>query len=228
MRSTDTTLMRSARRLGVTAVAVGAVAVASVLSGSAASAATPAAKKGGVCSKAWTTSGSGSSALVCTKTPKGLRWALAPVAPAKKVTGASTTTTRPSAKPGSTTLARSAPDTTSVATSDTGPVASTRSGALRGVGEYRSAGRVELRTTGGQAELHLIGANIQSGPALAVYVTTTPGALKVDGAVRLGPLTALTGDQTYRLPAGTDPATIRSVLIWCDRFAVAFGAADLA
>ncbi len=43
-----------------------------------------------------------------------------------------------------------------------------------------------------------------------------------------GPLRANRGDLTYVLPAGTDPADYAGVVIWCRRFSVAFGAADLA
>ena len=36
------------------------------------------------------------------------------------------------------------------------------------------------------------------------------------------------GNQNYELPSGTDLTRFRSVVIWCDRFNSAFGAAPLA
>ena len=46
--------------------------------------------------------------------------------------------------------------------------------------------------------------------------------------LELGVLKGNRGDQVYRLDPGVDPAAFRSVSIWCKRFAVSFGAADLA
>ena len=41
----------------------------------------------------------------------------------------------------------------------------------------------------------------------------------------LGPLSATSGLQTYTLPAGTDLAQYRSIVIWCQTYNVAFAAA---
>ncbi|MEO1688098.1 MAG: DM13 domain-containing protein, partial [Pseudomonadota bacterium] len=45
--------------------------------------------------------------------------------------------------------------------------------------------------------------------------------------VILAPLASKTGAQTYALPAGVDPSSIERVWIWCERFAVPLGHADL-
>jgi hypothetical protein len=45
--------------------------------------------------------------------------------------------------------------------------------------------------------------------------------------VDLGPLKGNKGSQNYPLPADLDPTRYRSVSIWCARFHVSFGAADL-
>jgi len=45
--------------------------------------------------------------------------------------------------------------------------------------------------------------------------------------VELGELKATHGNQNYRIPADTDLAGLRSVVIWCDRFNVAFGTAPI-
>lgn len=49
-----------------------------------------------------------------------------------------------------------------------------------------------------------------------------------DGAYEsLGKLKGNKGAHNYPLPAGLDPAAFTSVSIWCDRFDVSFGAAEL-
>jgi hypothetical protein len=40
-------------------------------------------------------------------------------------------------------------------------------------------------------------------------------------------LKATNGDEVYAVPAGTDIAQYKSVLVWCDRFSVGFGVAGL-
>ena len=45
--------------------------------------------------------------------------------------------------------------------------------------------------------------------------------------VDLGPIKATHGNHNYVLPAGTDIAGLTSVVLWCDRFSVAFGSAPL-
>ncbi|MFK0005831.1 DM13 domain-containing protein [Paenarthrobacter sp. NPDC090520] len=46
--------------------------------------------------------------------------------------------------------------------------------------------------------------------------------------VDLGPVKATHGNHNYDIPAGTDVAGLTSVVLWCDRFSVAFGSAPLA
>lgn len=46
--------------------------------------------------------------------------------------------------------------------------------------------------------------------------------------VRLGELKGNQGSQSYEIPASADLSAMRSVVIWCDRFNVAFGTAALA
>lgn len=44
----------------------------------------------------------------------------------------------------------------------------------------------------------------------------------------LGPIKATHGNQNYAVPAGADLQGLRTVVLWCDRFSVAFGSAQLA
>lgn len=46
--------------------------------------------------------------------------------------------------------------------------------------------------------------------------------------VRLGKVKATHGDHNYEIPPDADLDGLRSVVLWCDRFNVAFGSAPLA
>ena len=69
------------------------------------------------------------------------------------------------------------------------------------------------------------------GPDLRVYLSPLEHTAGMhafgDGAVELGELKGNLGNQNYAVPADVDLADYRSVVIWCKRFAVAFGAAPL-
>ncbi|MBT2595759.1 DM13 domain-containing protein [Arthrobacter sp. ISL-72] len=43
----------------------------------------------------------------------------------------------------------------------------------------------------------------------------------------LGPVKATHGNQNYAVPPGTDLTGLKTVVLWCDRFSVAFGSAAL-
>ena len=47
------------------------------------------------------------------------------------------------------------------------------------------------------------------------------------GYSSLGELKGNHGNENYVIPASLDPAGFRSVSIWCNRFNVSFGAAEL-
>lgn len=75
------------------------------------------------------------------------------------------------------------------------------------------------------------GLDTSNGPDLFVYLSANPAsgdeAAFDDDVVNLGRLKGNQGDQNYELPADVDLARFASVVIWCDRFDSAFGAADL-
>jgi hypothetical protein len=64
-----------------------------------------------------------------------------------------------------------------------------------------------------------------------VYLTTNPASGREDAfdddAVDLGRLKGNVGNQNYEIPPGVDLERYTTVVIWCDRFDAAFGAADL-
>lgn len=71
-----------------------------------------------------------------------------------------------------------------------------------------------------------------NGPDLFVYVVAgvdsqSDSGLYDDDFVNLGRLTGNIGAQNYEVPAGVDLGAYDTVVVWCDRFDVVFGAADL-
>nr|WP_240670563.1 DM13 domain-containing protein [Actinoplanes solisilvae] len=103
--------------------------------------------------------------------------------------------------------------------------------------EHDTSGTVRMvRNPDGSHQLEIAGLDTSDGPDLRVWLsdqrvrTGTAGWRVFDDGryVELGKLKGNHGDQVYRLAAGVDPAAFRSVSIWCKRFAVSFGAAELA
>jgi hypothetical protein len=82
-------------------------------------------------------------------------------------------------------------------------------------------------------ELRFKDFKVDAGPALYVYLSPvaeipkTSGQGDVPGSIALAPLKALTGEQTYVLPAGTDIGNVKAILIWCKEFSVGFVSAPL-
>ncbi|WP_030985704.1 DM13 domain-containing protein [Streptomyces sp. NRRL S-1813] len=89
-----------------------------------------------------------------------------------------------------------------------------------------------VRLTDGGQVLRLEDLKTSEGPDVRVYLSArTADAAKAGldgGAVALGKLKGNLGSQNYTVPAGTDLSKFRSVVIWCERFSVSFGAANLA
>ncbi|MBQ1089999.1 DM13 domain-containing protein [Streptomyces sp. B93] len=103
--------------------------------------------------------------------------------------------------------------------------------------EHATSGTVRLlRLTDGSHVVRLEDLDTSNGPDLRVWLTDAPVKEGVDGwrvfddgkYESLGKLKGNKGSQNYPLPAGVDPADFSSVSIWCDRFDVSFGAAELA
>ncbi|WP_435819709.1 DM13 domain-containing protein [Micromonospora taraxaci] len=102
--------------------------------------------------------------------------------------------------------------------------------------EHDTTGSAEIRRlANGRHQLVIRDLNTSNGPDLRVWLTDQPvirgtAGWKVfdDGKwVELARLKGNKGNQVYDLPASADPADFRSVSIWCKRFSVSFGAADL-
>ncbi|WP_410816640.1 DM13 domain-containing protein [Micromonospora sp. 050-3] len=102
--------------------------------------------------------------------------------------------------------------------------------------EHRTTGSAEIhRLADGRHRLVIRDLSTSNGPDLRVWLTDQPvirgtAGWRVfdDGEwVELAKLKGNKGNQVYELPASVDPRDFRSVSIWCKRFAVSFGAADL-
>jgi hypothetical protein len=151
-------------------------------------------------------------------------------APAATVPPATTSAPAPTdaASPGSAPAATS-PAPTTPAVPDTqapsGPMVTefvSRSHGTSGIAYY-------LADADGNLVLRIEDLDTDNGPDLKVYLSTnTPDGDEGDfdeDFVNLGKLKGNIGDQNYEVPPGTDVTRFKSVVIWCDRFDVAFGAA---
>ncbi|ALV50784.1 DM13 domain-containing protein [Streptomyces althioticus] len=103
--------------------------------------------------------------------------------------------------------------------------------------EHATTGTVSLvRLADGSRVVRLEGLDTSNGPDLRVWLTDAPVKegragwhVFDDGRhVDLGALKGNKGDQNYALPEDVDLSAWTSVSIWCDRFDVSFGAAELA
>jgi hypothetical protein len=99
--------------------------------------------------------------------------------------------------------------------------------------EHETSGAVEvLRLADGNATVRLTDLRTSDGPALHVWLSDQPveqdgGNLDDGEYVDLGDLKGNEGNQNYPIPAGTDLDKFSTVTIWCERFSVSFGAAEL-
>ncbi|MFF8841152.1 DM13 domain-containing protein [Streptomyces sp. NPDC015127] len=103
--------------------------------------------------------------------------------------------------------------------------------------EHPTSGTVKIvRLPDGTRTLRLEGLDTSNGPDLRVWLTDAPVKegkagwhVFDDGKYQsLGKLKGNKGDQNYALPEDIDLGAYSSVSIWCDRFDVSFGAAELA
>ncbi len=102
--------------------------------------------------------------------------------------------------------------------------------------EHATSGTVKLvRLDDGSHVVRLENLDTNNGPDLRVWLTDAPVKegragwhVFDDGEyVSLGKLKGNKGSQNYAVPNDVDPSRFTSVSIWCDRFDVSFGAAEL-
>ncbi len=98
------------------------------------------------------------------------------------------------------------------------------SGAFSGTSRYDVVGEAVVLGNGtGQRFLRFEEFESSNGPDLKVYLRADDGSF-----VSLGELKGNIGSQNYEIPADVDLSTFDTVQIWCERFGVEFGFADLA
>ncbi|MFD8008817.1 DM13 domain-containing protein [Streptomyces sp. NPDC058955] len=102
--------------------------------------------------------------------------------------------------------------------------------------EHTTTGTVKIvRLADGTHTLRLEGLDTSNGPDLRVWLSDAPvkegkagwGVFDDGKYVNLARLKGNKGDQNYPLPADLDLSAYTSVSIWCDRFDVSFGAAEI-
>lgn len=96
--------------------------------------------------------------------------------------------------------------------------AASKKGTFSGKGKYKVSGTATLSDNG---RLTLSGFSSSSGPDLYIYVGTGSKPTK-----RIAKLKRLSGKQTYSLPAAVAKSA-KSVHVYCKRFSVNFGTANL-
>jgi hypothetical protein len=91
-----------------------------------------------------------------------------------------------------------------------------------------------VRLPSGKRVLAIADLRTSEGPVVKVWLTdqkvTEDGWHVFDDGIHvdLGSLKGNLGNQLYPIPDNADLSALRSVTIWCDRFDVSFGAAQLA
>ena len=145
-----------------------------------------------------------------------------------------TTSTEPTSGPAPTGAIEPAEAPTTAPTRPAGPV-----DLLTGVlvsHEHATSGTVRvIELPDGARQLALEGLETSNGPDVHVWLSAGPVIEGSDGwftaggydHIDLGPIKGNLGDQLYDIPGGVDLTVFRTVDLWCERFAVSFGAAAL-
>jgi len=128
-----------------------------------------------------------------------------------------------------------APSVETAAAVPAGPVELARGDLISHEHTTEGTARVLLLADGSRV-LRLEGLDTSNGPDLKVWLTDAPVLegragwfVFDDGAfVDLGELRGNQGDANYGIPPDVDLEVLTSISIWCERFAVSFGAAELA
>ena len=99
------------------------------------------------------------------------------------------------------------------------------SGRFHGIG-HAASGRGSLYEVSGAVVLRFESIDFQGTPKPSVHLVRR-GSRSPGGGLRLGALKGEHGSFSYPAPAGFDPSTGWTVLVWCDTYATPIAAADL-
>jgi hypothetical protein len=100
--------------------------------------------------------------------------------------------------------------------------------------EHQTTGTAQLlELPDGSRVLRLENLASSDGPDVKVWLSSLEAGgdwykYRSGRYVDLGPIKATHGNQNYVIPSGVDLSGLTSVVLWCDRFSVAFGSAQLA
>lgn len=97
-------------------------------------------------------------------------------------------------------------------------------GTLTGSGNYQVSGRVAILDSNGVKILRFENFNSSNGPDLKVYLSRDAAASRF---ISLGKLKSVSGNQNYNISGMPDLMEYPYVLVWCERFGVLFGSANL-
>ena len=153
-----------------------------------------------------------------------------PVAVGSPTTAVTAAATTVAASAAASTAPATVPPTTPATTPPPRPVAQA-TGMFVSLDHGTSGSAAVYVVEDGRRVLRIEDLDTSNGPDVYVYLSTNPAAGPEgqfdDTYVNLGGLKGNIGDQNYEIPADVDVTQYRSVVIWCDRFNSAFGAADL-
>lgn len=99
-----------------------------------------------------------------------------------------------------------------------------KSGNLLGINEHVVSGTAGIYIHDGKKFVVLDPYESQNGPDLKVYLSKNVNA---SSYINLGPLKSVTGKQAFALPGNPNINEYAYVHIWCERFSVEFGRAQL-
>jgi len=101
-------------------------------------------------------------------------------------------------------------------------------GSFSGAEGHEAGGGFEVIADQGKSRLRLApDFSVQKGPDVYVVLSNSPQVGK-GGSLYLGKLKKFSGEQVYDIPSGTDLSAYSHVVLWCKKYHVAMGSADLA
>lgn len=104
-----------------------------------------------------------------------------------------------------------------------GEIVTQYSGSFSGESRYTIDGSASVLNDGSEQRfLRFEDFSSDNGPDLKVYLRAENGDF-----VSLGELKGNIGDQNYEIPVGVDLDEFSTIQIWCERFSVNFGSAEL-
>jgi hypothetical protein len=130
------------------------------------------------------------------------------------------------------TVSEEFPGGAAMASIDKAPMAITK-GNFKSLAHETRGSAFVYQLADGKRTLRLTGFETSNGPDVHVYLTAAKvekanDSIKQAGFIDLGSMKGNKGDQNYDIPADVNLDRFKNVAIWCARFGVNFGQAELA